>query len=242
MSGDVITSIDDEQIQGLTLDQAVNKMKGAPNSSIRLKIVRKDADKPIELSITREIIRVRPVKYHVEGGDIGYVRITSFNEQTTDGLRKAIGEIQKEVPQDKLAGYVVDLRNNPGGLLDQAVRLLIGAPHDLGFGDEPSPWVDVPDQASNTALLEKRSWQRAELKNQPEVSLSPPAGGGIIAGRPYSGHRMARARSRAVCMSLNSCSSFLVLGISVLLQSIRGPRMIFSDASTACPRSFIWLS
>jgi carboxyl-terminal processing protease len=123
MSGDVITSIDDEQIQGLTLDQAVNKMKGAPNSSIRLKIVRKDADKPIELSITREIIRVRPVKYHVEGGDIGYVRITSFNEQTTDGLRKAIGEIQKEVPQDKLAGYVVDLRNNPGGLLDQAVSV-----------------------------------------------------------------------------------------------------------------------
>ncbi|MCC8955230.1 S41 family peptidase [Bradyrhizobium sp. Pear77] len=123
MSGDVITSIDDEQIQGLTLDQAVNKMKGAPNSSIRLKIIRKDADKPIEVSITREIIRVRPVKYHVEGGDIGYIRITSFNEQTTEGLRKAIGEIQKQVPQDKLDGYVVDLRNNPGGLLDQAVSV-----------------------------------------------------------------------------------------------------------------------
>ncbi|MES5486404.1 S41 family peptidase [Bradyrhizobium sp. INPA03-11B] len=123
MSGDVITSIDDDQIQGLTLDQAVNKMKGAPNSSIRLKIIRKDADKPIEVSITREIIRVRPVKYHVEGGDIGYIRVTSFNEQTTEGLRKAIGEIQKEVPQDKLAGYVVDLRNNPGGLLDQAVSV-----------------------------------------------------------------------------------------------------------------------
>ncbi|MCC8980262.1 S41 family peptidase [Bradyrhizobium acaciae] len=123
MSGDVITSIDDDQIQGMTLDQAVNKMKGAPNSSIRLKIVRKDADKPIELSITREIIRVRPVKYHVEGGDIGYIRITSFNEQTTEGLHKAIAEIQKEIPQDKLAGYVVDLRNNPGGLLDQAVSV-----------------------------------------------------------------------------------------------------------------------
>ncbi|MHC2311401.1 carboxyl-terminal processing protease [Bradyrhizobium elkanii] len=124
MSGDVITSIDDDdQIQGMTLDQAVNKMKGAPNSSIRLKIVRKDADKPIEVSITREIIRVRPVKYHVEGGDIGYIRITSFNEQTTEGLRKAIGDVQKQVPQDKLAGYVVDLRNNPGGLLDQAVSV-----------------------------------------------------------------------------------------------------------------------
>ncbi len=123
MSGDVITSIDDDQIQGMTLDQAVNKMKGAPNSSIRLKIIRKDADKPIEVSITREIIRVRPVKYHVEGSDIGYIRISSFNEQTTEGLRKAIGDIQKQVPQDKLAGYVVDLRNNPGGLLDQAVSV-----------------------------------------------------------------------------------------------------------------------
>ncbi len=123
MSGDVITSIDDEQIQGMTLDQAVNKMKGAPNRSFRLTIVRKDADKPIEVSITREIIRVRPVKFHAEGGDIGYIRITSFNEQTTEGLRKAITEIQKEIPQDKLAGYVLDLRNNPGGLLDQAVSV-----------------------------------------------------------------------------------------------------------------------
>ncbi|WP_407170241.1 S41 family peptidase [Bradyrhizobium sp. ORS 111] len=123
MSGDVITAIDDETIQGMTLDQAVNKMKGAPNSSIRLKIIRKDADKPIEVAITREVIRVRPVKYHTEGGDIGYIRITSFNEQTADGLRKAITDIQKEIPQDKLDGYVIDLRNNPGGLLDQAVSV-----------------------------------------------------------------------------------------------------------------------
>jgi carboxyl-terminal processing protease len=123
MSGDVITTIDDETIQGMTLDQAVNKMKGSPNSAIRLKIVRKDADKPIELTLNREIIRVRPVKFHTEGGDIGYVRITSFNEQTTEGLQKAITAIQKEIPQDKLAGYVVDLRNNPGGLLDQAVSV-----------------------------------------------------------------------------------------------------------------------
>ncbi|MBR0799148.1 S41 family peptidase [Bradyrhizobium jicamae] len=123
MSGDVITTIDDESIQGMTLDQAVNKMKGTPNSAIRLKIIRKDADKPIEVTLNREIIRVRPVKSHAEGGDIGYIRITSFNEQTTEGLRKAITDIQKEIPQDKLAGYVIDLRNNPGGLLDQAVSV-----------------------------------------------------------------------------------------------------------------------
>ena len=123
LSGDVITAIDDEQIQGMTLDQAVNRMKGVPNSKTRLKIIRKDADKPIEVAITREIIRVRPVRFHTDGGNIGYIRITSFNEQTTDGLRKAIAEISREIPKDKLAGYVIDLRNNPGGLLDQAVSV-----------------------------------------------------------------------------------------------------------------------
>ena len=66
---------------------------------------------------------MRPVRYHTDGGDIGYIRITSFNEQTTDGLKKAIADISKQIPPDKLAGYVVDLRNNPGGLLDQAVSV-----------------------------------------------------------------------------------------------------------------------
>ncbi|MGY3615473.1 S41 family peptidase [Bradyrhizobium sp. USDA 10063] len=124
MSGDIITQIDDEPIQGMTLDQAVNKMKGAPNSQTKLKIIRKDADKPIDVAITREIIRVRPVRFHTDGGNIGYIRITSFNEQTTEGLHKAITEISKQIPQDKLAGYVIDLRNNPGGLLDQAVSVV----------------------------------------------------------------------------------------------------------------------
>jgi carboxyl-terminal processing protease len=123
MSGDFITQIDDDAVQGLTLEQAVNKMKGPINTKTRLKITRKGADKSIDVSIVREIIRVRPVSFHVDNGDIGYIRITSFNEQTTDGLRKAIGDIGKEIPPEKLAGYVVDLRNNPGGLLDQAVSV-----------------------------------------------------------------------------------------------------------------------
>jgi carboxyl-terminal processing protease len=123
MSGDFITQIDDDAVQGLTLEQAVNKMKGPINTKTRLKITRKGADKSIDVSIVREIIRVRPVSFHVDNGDIGYIRITSFNEQTTDGLRKAIGDIAKQIPSDKLAGYVVDLRNNPGGLLDQAVSV-----------------------------------------------------------------------------------------------------------------------
>ena len=122
-SGDLITEIDDDAVQGLSLEQAVNKMKGPINTKTRLKIVRKGAAAPIEVTVAREIIRVRPVSYHTDGGDIGFIRISSFNEQTTDGLRKAIVDISKQIPADKLAGYVVDLRNNPGGLLDQAVSV-----------------------------------------------------------------------------------------------------------------------
>ena len=123
LSGDVITQIDDEVIQGMTLEQAVSRMKGPANSKIRLKVARKGSAAPIDIAIVREIIRVRPVRFKTEGGDIGYVRITRFNEQTTDGLKKAIASIAREIPADKLAGYVVDLRNNPGGLLDQAVSV-----------------------------------------------------------------------------------------------------------------------
>ncbi len=97
MSGDMITQIDDDNIQGLTLEQAVSKMKGPADSKTRLKILRKGSDKPIDVAIVREVIRVRPVRYHTDGGDIGYIRITSFNEQTTDGLRKAIVAIAKEI-------------------------------------------------------------------------------------------------------------------------------------------------
>ena len=123
MSGDMVTQIDDDAVQGLTLEQAVNRMKGPVNTKTRLTIIRKGAEAPINVSITREIIRVRPVSHRTDGGNIGYIRISSFNDQTTDELRKAIGDISKQIPLDKLAGYVVDLRNNPGGLLDQAVSV-----------------------------------------------------------------------------------------------------------------------
>jgi carboxyl-terminal processing protease len=123
MSGDLITHINGEAVQGLTLEQAVIKMKGPIGSRTRLKIVRKGAKAPIDVAIMREVIHVRPVRYHTDGGDIGYVRITTFNEQTTDGLKKAIADIAKQIPPARLAGYVIDLRNNPGGLLDQAVSV-----------------------------------------------------------------------------------------------------------------------
>ena len=123
LSGDVITQIDDEIIQGMTLEQAVSRMKGPASSKIRLRVARKGSAAPIDVAIVREIIRVRPVRHKTDGGDIGYIRITRFNEQTTDGLKKAIANIAREIPADKLTGYVIDLRNNPGGLLDQAVSV-----------------------------------------------------------------------------------------------------------------------
>jgi carboxyl-terminal processing protease len=123
MSGDLVSKIDGENVQGMTLEQAVNKMKGPVDTKTKLTIIRKGADAPLDVAITREIIHVRPVRFHVENGDIGYIRVTSFNEQTTDGLKKAIASISKDVPPEKLVGYVMDLRNNPGGLLDQAVSV-----------------------------------------------------------------------------------------------------------------------
>jgi len=122
-AGDVITHLDDEAVQGLTLNQAVEKMRGQVNTKIRLKIMRKGVDKPIEVSIVRDVIRVRSVRSRIEGDDLGYIRITQFNEQTTDGLKKAISDISSQIPNEKLKGYVIDLRNNPGGLLDQAISV-----------------------------------------------------------------------------------------------------------------------
>jgi carboxyl-terminal processing protease len=123
MANDIITRLDDEQVQGLTLNQAVEKMRGPVNTKIKLTIMRKGQDKPVEVSIMRDIIRVRSVRSKIEGEDIGYIRLTQFNEQTTEGLKKAISEITAKLGNDKLKGYVLDLRNNPGGLLDQAISV-----------------------------------------------------------------------------------------------------------------------
>src|SRR5512138_3132192 len=92
MANDIITHLDDEAVQGLTLNQAVEKMRGLVNTKIQLRVMRKGVDKPLEIAITRDVIKVRSVRSRTEGDDIGYVRITQFNEQTTDGLKKAIAD------------------------------------------------------------------------------------------------------------------------------------------------------
>jgi len=122
LANDLIVTLDDENVQGLTLNQAVDKMRGPVNTKIKLKVIRKGQDKPLEITLTRENIRVRPVRARVEQDDIAYIRVTSFNEQTTEGLKREITNLQNQVG-DKLKGFIIDLRNNPGGLLEEAVTV-----------------------------------------------------------------------------------------------------------------------
>ncbi|MGO4336278.1 S41 family peptidase, partial [Labrys sp. KB_33_2] len=122
LSGDLITAIDGEATQGMTLQQAVDKMRGAVNTPIILKILRNKGE-PVDIKVVRDIIKVQSVKAKKLGDDIGYIRITQFNEQTFDGLKKNIDKLSKEIGPDKLKGFVIDLRNNPGGLLDQAIQV-----------------------------------------------------------------------------------------------------------------------
>jgi len=120
-SGDLVTLIDGEAVLGLTLAQAVEKMRGPVNTSIELTVSRPGTDKLLEISITRAVIKVQSVRSRIEG-DAAYVRITSFSEQTESGLNRGIKKLQEELG-DRYAGVILDLRNNPGGLLDQAVAV-----------------------------------------------------------------------------------------------------------------------
>lgn len=121
-AGDLIVEIDTKPVTGMTLTEAIDKMRGTPGSDINLTIIRQGAKEPLKLKLTRAIIQVQSVKFRVEGGNIGYIRITTFNAQTDAGMKKAFADIQKQAG-DKLVGYVLDLRNNPGGLLDQAIAV-----------------------------------------------------------------------------------------------------------------------
>jgi len=120
-SGDLITALDKTQLRGLTLQEAVEKMRGPVHAPITLTIVRKGVDKPFEVTMVRDVIHIRPVKYSAEN-DVGYIQITSFNEQTTGDLEDAVKHLKKEIGPN-LKGYLLDLRNNPGGLLDQAISV-----------------------------------------------------------------------------------------------------------------------
>jgi carboxyl-terminal processing protease len=122
LANDLIVEIDGQQVQGLTLEQAVDKMRGKVNTPITLTILRDGKAEPFEVKLIRDLIRLKAVKFELEGGDIGYVRISSFSEQTQEGLDAALADL-KAKSGGNLKGYILDLRNNPGGLLDQAISV-----------------------------------------------------------------------------------------------------------------------
>ncbi len=122
LANDLIAEIDGEQVRGLTLSEAVDRMKGDIGTAVDLTIIREGAAQPIRLSITRDEIKVPSVRHTVEN-DVGYIKLLRFNEQTTVGLEEAIADIKEKIPEGDLKGYVLDLRRNPGGLLDEAVSV-----------------------------------------------------------------------------------------------------------------------
>jgi carboxyl-terminal processing protease len=124
LAGDVITQIDGKPIEKLALDTVVDKLRGPVGSKVTIQIQRAKVAKPIVVTLTREIIKVRPVSYRDEGGNVGYLRVKEFNELTNDELKSAITDLSAKIPADKLKGFILDLRNNPGGLLDQAVGVV----------------------------------------------------------------------------------------------------------------------
>jgi carboxyl-terminal processing protease len=121
MTNDLIVKIDGKEVQGITLNEAVDKMRGAPKTPIKLMIVRAKQD-PFEVTVIRDIIKIESVKSNIEANDVGYVRISTFNEQADGGLQAAIADLDKKMG-GKEKGFILDLRNNPGGLLQQAIAV-----------------------------------------------------------------------------------------------------------------------
>ena len=120
--GDYITHIDGEQVMGQTLSEAVEKMRGPVNTPVTVTIVREGVEQPFDVDIVRASVQVRSVRHRIERDTIGYLRITTFNKQTSKGLRDALETLEEELGPN-VQGLVLDLRNNPGGLLDQAISV-----------------------------------------------------------------------------------------------------------------------
>jgi carboxyl-terminal processing protease len=121
-TGDFISAIDGISIQGMPLNEAVSRMRGPENSKVTLTILRAGEKRPMEVTLTRAVIRVESVKFERKN-DVGYIRISSFSEKTDAGVKRAIADLKKQIGPGLIRGYVIDLRNDPGGLLDQAIAV-----------------------------------------------------------------------------------------------------------------------
>ena len=125
LTNDLIARLDGEDVLGLTLSEAVDIMRGKIGTKITLTVLREGEEEPLEIDIIRDIIEIKAVRYRAEGpeGQIAYIRLTTFNDNTTKNLRKAMAELSASAGKEKFAGYILDLRNNPGGLLGEAVKV-----------------------------------------------------------------------------------------------------------------------
>ncbi len=187
--GDLITSVDGKTIEGLTLQEAVDKLRGPPNTQVKLTIKREGDANPILMTLTREIIHMEVVKARRDG-DIGYVRLSVFNDDTDRDLRAALAGFHKE--GGKLSGLVIDLRNNPGGLLDQAIAVAddflnsgeIVSTHGR-LSDDDHAWYAKPGDLSGGLPI-------VVLINQGSASASE-----IVAGALQDDHRAVLLGTRS---------------------------------------------
>jgi carboxyl-terminal processing protease len=152
--GDLILAIDDNPVTDMTLSDAVERLRGPIGTQVKLTLRREGVD-AFEVKLTRADIKVEPVKSHLEGSDIGYVRITNFSERTGNALESAIKALKTQAG-DKLTGIVLDLRNNPGGLLDQAVTVS----------------NDFLDQGEIVSIRGRRSQDNRRFEAQPNRDLA----------------------------------------------------------------------
>jgi carboxyl-terminal processing protease len=158
LANDLIIKIDGKQVQGITLNEAVDKMRGAIGTPINLTILR-DKREPFDVKLVRDVIKIESVKSSIEANDIGYVRISTFNEQADSGLAKAIADLDKKM-DGKEKGFILDLRNNPGGLLQQAIAV---SDVFMEKGEVVSTRGRSPDQ------VERYTAQKGDLTNGKKV-------------------------------------------------------------------------
>ncbi len=156
-AGDYITKLDGEQVMGLTLTEAVNKMKGEIGTDIVITVVREGESAPLEITLTRDTISIKSVRHRLEG-DVGYIRISSFTEKTESGLTDALDTIKQELGDD-LKGIILDIRNNPGGLLNQSI-------------------------AVSSAFLERGEIVSTRTRNDDHIQRYPARKGDAIDGKP----------------------------------------------------------
>lgn len=163
-SGDYISKIDGKTVVGLKIEEVVKKLRGKPGTSVKVLVLRKGEKSPMEKTLKRESIKVKAVKFK-KLGDVAYVKINTFSEQTNSGLVTALESLKKEIGKDKLKGLVLDLRNNPGGLLDQSIAV-----SDL-FLDEGKTIVSIRGRDKEDEKTYKDTSNQTLIPNLPIVVL-----------------------------------------------------------------------